>query len=537
MHEIITLQLGQRSNYVATHFWNIQESYFTYSTTEVSLLNHDVHFRAGVGADGSETFTPRTLIYDLKGGFGSLRKFNALYETREEGIPTGIWDGKTVLQKAEPMEQSEYQKALELGTQAPLSTPFVRFWSDFNRVYYHPRSCVQLSEYELGSSLMPFETWIAGEELYAELDREHDLFDRDFRPWAEECDQLQGIQMFTGVDDAWGGFAARYVDRLRDEFGKTSLWVWGMEDGSVVQRSKQQLRTANLAHSLCEVSIQASLFVSLQEPRALPPYVAMERGSLWHSSALLATAIESIGLPSRLRHAGSILSSLGTMEQTVNVNGNQNIAKLQLSVSEPSTARDNMANSPEKEADSRIPGMRSNALFDDSPAGLKNFDMDFLPPRLPGCRKQRREEKVFARVECYRGDIQRGIIDILDGTSTREFQSRRLNRRAGLPPVQRFQTALCYPQLDSSPPLYQWPGAPTALAPAAVAVAAAGFGLSAQTALSSSSMVACWINSVREMATKTVFADEREQLGNALGEMAEAYEEGWASSSDVDADD
>jgi hypothetical protein len=24
MHEIITLQLGQRSNYIATHFWNLQ---------------------------------------------------------------------------------------------------------------------------------------------------------------------------------------------------------------------------------------------------------------------------------------------------------------------------------------------------------------------------------------------------------------------------------------------------------------------------------------------------------------------------------
>ena len=24
MHEIVTLQLGQRSNYLATHFWNTQ---------------------------------------------------------------------------------------------------------------------------------------------------------------------------------------------------------------------------------------------------------------------------------------------------------------------------------------------------------------------------------------------------------------------------------------------------------------------------------------------------------------------------------
>lgn len=108
MHEIITLQLGQRANYLATHFWNSQvnskdtvdcttilidrqESYFTYSAGEESIVDHDVHFRPGIGADGTETFTPRTLIYDLKGGFGSLRKINALYELEEEGVPQGLW--------------------------------------------------------------------------------------------------------------------------------------------------------------------------------------------------------------------------------------------------------------------------------------------------------------------------------------------------------------------------------------------------------------------------------------------------------------
>lgn len=80
MREIITLQLGHLSNYVATHFWNAQESYFTYSADETPLVDHDVHWRAGYGADGSETFLPRTVIYDLKGGFGSLRKINALYD-------------------------------------------------------------------------------------------------------------------------------------------------------------------------------------------------------------------------------------------------------------------------------------------------------------------------------------------------------------------------------------------------------------------------------------------------------------------------
>lgn len=81
MREIVTLQLGNFSNYVATHFWNAQESYFTYAADEaLSPVDHDVHWRAGIAADGADTFLPRTLVYDLKGGFGPLRKVNPLYD-------------------------------------------------------------------------------------------------------------------------------------------------------------------------------------------------------------------------------------------------------------------------------------------------------------------------------------------------------------------------------------------------------------------------------------------------------------------------
>lgn len=83
---------------------------------------------------------------------------------------------------------------------------------------------------------MPFENWQAGEELFQTLDKEFDLLDRDVRSFAEECDQMQGFQLFAGVDDAWGGFASKYLDNLRDEYGKTSIWVWGLEDSSRVVR-------------------------------------------------------------------------------------------------------------------------------------------------------------------------------------------------------------------------------------------------------------------------------------------------------------
>lgn len=80
---------------------------------------------------------------------------------------------------------------------------------------------------------MPFENWDAGEDLFKSLDKEHDLLDRDLRPFIEEADQMQGIQLLTGVDDAWGGFAARYMDRLKDEYGKTTIWFWGIEDNTI----------------------------------------------------------------------------------------------------------------------------------------------------------------------------------------------------------------------------------------------------------------------------------------------------------------
>lgn len=139
--------------------------------------------------------------------------------------------------KQPAVEPNEYQKNLDQGLPtSQLTADQVRYWSDFNRVFYHPRSIVQLNEYELHSELAPFENWNAGQDLFHNLDKESSLLDRDVRPFAEECDHLAGLQIFTSTDDAWGGFTSSYVDALRDEFGKSSIWLWGMEDGLRVGR-------------------------------------------------------------------------------------------------------------------------------------------------------------------------------------------------------------------------------------------------------------------------------------------------------------
>ena len=137
-----------------------------------------------------------------------------------------------VLHQDPEIKQSDFQRSLGDGVLSAhnLSTKAVRYWSDFNRVFYHPRSIVQINDYEVGSTLMPFEKWDSGEDLFASMDRDVDLLDRDVRVWAEECDQMQGIHVFTGGDDAWSAFAARYIESLRDDFGKMGIWTWGFEE-------------------------------------------------------------------------------------------------------------------------------------------------------------------------------------------------------------------------------------------------------------------------------------------------------------------
>ncbi len=74
MKEIIYIQAGNISNHVGTHFWNAQQSYFTYKEGEEVLVDHDVSFREGVSprvghlldvllrVPGSDAATGRTYI-------------------------------------------------------------------------------------------------------------------------------------------------------------------------------------------------------------------------------------------------------------------------------------------------------------------------------------------------------------------------------------------------------------------------------------------------------------------------------------------
>ena len=150
---------------------------------------------------------------------------------------------------------------------AALTTDSVRYWSDYSRVYYHPRSSVQINEYELNSGIQPFEGYGLGQELFRDLNREHDLIDRDFRLFAEECDQMQGIQLLTSTDDAWAGFAGEYLAELRDEYGKVGICTWGLERSDRVVRVRPVVPCPHLLAHLPPFLLHSSLCCCCQNIR------------------------------------------------------------------------------------------------------------------------------------------------------------------------------------------------------------------------------------------------------------------------------
>ncbi|OAC99483.1 hypothetical protein MUCCIDRAFT_122290, partial [Mucor lusitanicus CBS 277.49] len=231
MREIVTLQLGSLANHVGTHFWNSQEEYFNYGdSTQIKTdeINHDVLYRQGETSSGVLTYTPRTLIYDLKGGFGSMQKYNKLFGGADADAEQVPWE-QGISRIDRRTAKNQYQQQLDrmetehVNMDAAIQQldQTVNNWSDYNRIYYHPRSVNPIVTHQMDNDITPFDNYTIGRQAYQDNEKETDIFEDNFRFFVEECDNLQGFQIMTDVDDAFGGFTEGLLNNIRDEFAKT----------------------------------------------------------------------------------------------------------------------------------------------------------------------------------------------------------------------------------------------------------------------------------------------------------------------------
>jgi hypothetical protein len=204
------------------------------------------------------------------------------------------------------------------------------------------------------------------------------------------------------------------------------------------------MRLSNIARSLSEIAPQASLFIPMTLPTAgLPNYVTIDRQSPWHVSGLLSAAFESMSLPSRLKTKYGSSHTVDRLISALNINGNQNIAKLRMSVNQKTAPNGYQGPgrlaAPTESRNSRVAyqdrSVRSQA---DGDSDLTTFDMDFFPAEAgeqTSRRQHNKEPHIFGQVESHR---VKEVTDSEEAIGEDEGYERARRRAAGLPFIQKL---------------------------------------------------------------------------------------------------
>ncbi|XP_045732549.1 protein misato homolog 1 isoform X2 [Mirounga angustirostris] len=341
--EVLTLQLGHFAGFVGAHWWNQQDAALcapTDATEPPGELCPDVLYRAGRTAHGQETYTPRLILMDLKGSLSSLKQEGGLYGDRQLDAAIA-WQGKLTTHKEELCPPNPYLQDL-LSAEGVLShdgiwrvkpipngkESSIRVWSDFLRVHLHPRSICMIQKYNHDGEAGRLEAFGQGESVLKEPRYLEELEDR-LHFYMEECDYLQGFQILCDLHNGFSGVGAKATELLQDEYSGRGIITWGLLPGpySLGEPQKNIYRLLNTAFGLVQMSAHSSLVCPLSlggslglrpEPPVTFPHLQYDATLPFHCAAILATALDTVTVPYRLRsspvsmvHLADMLNSSG----------------------------------------------------------------------------------------------------------------------------------------------------------------------------------------------------------------------------------
>ncbi|KAI9596088.1 Misato segment II tubulin-like domain-containing protein [Syncephalis fuscata] len=319
--ELLTLQIGTYANYVGAHFWNAQD--IAGIDQQEDAIDHDVLFQAGENLQGETTYTPRLLVVDNKDhlGYLSANALLGLDEDSQETTPGCKYDTATKMNRHEFIQDLE-SEALANESMDNAATRQYHFeqtvhgWSDYLRLYLHPKT--------LGAGILSREArlnWFPqAADVWQQTEASELLIDDELRWFAEACDHLQGFQIMSDVVNGYGGYTSRLLSELRDEYGKTDILVFGIN----------QQRAINTGFSTTSLASLATTYVPVEYPSA--QYLAhyLENAtSAYASSGLIATGIDIVSTSLRLKENPISMSHITSL---VNQREYNNISTLELAL-------------------------------------------------------------------------------------------------------------------------------------------------------------------------------------------------------------
>ncbi|XP_038017766.1 protein misato homolog 1 [Motacilla alba alba] len=317
--EAVTLQLGHFSGCVGAHWWGLQAAALR-GPAEPAELRAAALLRFGRGPAGPETPSPRLVALELKGGVGALGADGAGTE------PPVSWDGAvadyrergrasrdTGSRRGDAAGDAKGDPGAAGPGAAPggsQDAPSVRLWSDYLNVHLHPKSVYVIRQYLHDGDCGCLEAFGQGESLLQDPACVEELEDR-LHFYVEECDYLQGFQVLCDLHNGFSGVGAKVTELLHDEYSRKGILTWGLTPvlSAVGDPQKSFYRLMNTALGIAHLSRHSSLFCPLSlsgslglkpEPPVTFPYIKYNASLNYHSSAILAAALDTLTAPYRL---------------------------------------------------------------------------------------------------------------------------------------------------------------------------------------------------------------------------------------------
>lgn len=281
MKEIVNIGVSHRVCHVLAHYYNGLENLLVSGFKECSSnpqLGTFLH--ASVDSiSHTVSYEPRSILLEARGGSGSSGRFQYwnsedYYMPNQEGQKQASEQhnkGASVQENSKlelitwpRVPQSEFQIALDNGLKLPELNPLnTKYWSDYGRMVYRPRSLLELREWHhdptrpnlpdlYGLKQQGFETYESGLESWSR-DFECGLFEEGLHDELERCDTLQGLNVMTDIDSGWGGVSASLVSALRDELPKVNIYGWGIGESDARLRSR--VRTTLAMVEFCDMYV------------------------------------------------------------------------------------------------------------------------------------------------------------------------------------------------------------------------------------------------------------------------------------------
>ncbi|XP_047127442.1 protein misato homolog 1 [Hydra vulgaris] len=292
--EVITLQFGSYSNYVGAHYWNLQQKAILDSDEEDNIKL----FKSSFGKHKNKF--PRTICFDIKNSLKTLKEDGSFTDElkQKENINGLPFESEPVL-----YEQDLFKKNLSKESKDFEET--VTTWTDFMEFELQENSLQLLSNnYNDGES---FTCFGLGKQEFLNIREE---FEDKLHFWVEECNNLEGFQVFTDFHNGFSGLSSQCVEDLRDEYNKKCLLSYLNWPVHLLNKENCIYEDINAALAFrsymdfCDLSVIQSLQKDMFDQKSLNVVnienINYKPNLQYHTSAVLAATIDCTSLSWRL---------------------------------------------------------------------------------------------------------------------------------------------------------------------------------------------------------------------------------------------